>query len=298
MTPSDYLQKILSKQTLDPQGDELTDLEKRRQDVLATLNREFPGADKTISVAGSFAKGTMIRESYDLDLTCHFGNEDTSAGDTLEEIYNGVRKALEKDYRVDAKTSALRVRSSQKDSLDKDFHIDVVPGRYTGPERADVFLYVKSRDKCRLKTNLNIQIQHIQFSGCLDEIRLMKLWNVTTGLTLKTFVLELATIKVLSLQDAPSGLPERLRFVLEYLRDNAASFTVEDPANPTGNDMSEYLDNQVRARVKSVATRTLKDLDDKGWEGIFGPLEEPSKAQKAAAIVSVVRDNPSRPWLG
>jgi hypothetical protein len=297
MTPSEYLRKVLEKQTLDPQGDELTDLEKRRQNVLATLNREFGDADKTISVAGSFAKGTMIRESYDLDLACYFGNEDTSAGDTLEDIYNNVKKALEKGYRVGPKTSALRLRSNEKDSLDKDFHIDVVPGRFTGPERTDAFLYVKSRDKCRMKTNLSVHIQHIRFSGCLDEIRLMKLWNLTTGLTLKTFVLELATIATLKFPEAPWGLAERVRFVMEYLRDNADSFTVEDPANPAGNDLSEYLDSQVRARVERVSTRTLKDIDDKGWEEIFGPIEEPSKAQKVAAIVSVVRENPSRPYF-
>ncbi|HWR14032.1 MAG TPA: hypothetical protein VN577_04335 [Terriglobales bacterium] len=297
MTPTEYLQKILDKQTLDPQGEELTDLEKRRQDVEATLNREFETADKTISVAGSVAKGTMIRESYDLDLTCYFANEDTSAGDTLEDIFDNVRKALEKDYRVLPKTSALRVRSNEKDSLDKDFHIDVVPGRYTGPERSDAFLHVKSREKSRMKTNLDVHIRHMRYSGCLDEIRLMKLRNVRTGLGLKTFVLELTTIKALKLPEAPFGLPERLRFVWEYLRDNAETFTVEDPANPTGNDLSEYLDTQVRARIKKVATKTLKDLDDKGWDEIFGPAEEESKAQKAAAIVSVVREHPSRPWL-
>jgi hypothetical protein len=239
----------------------------------------------------------MIRESYDLDLTCYFANGDTSAGETLEDIYNSVRKALEKDYHVGPKTSALRLRSCQKDSLDKDFHIDVVPGRYSGLERSDVFLYLRSRDKCRLKTNLGIQIQHIQFSGCLDEIRLMKLWNVTTGLALKTFVLELATIKVLKFPEAPWGLPERLRFVPEYLRDNADAFTVEDPANPTGNDLSEYLDSQARARVKRVATHTLNEINATGWEAVFGPLEEASKVQRVAAIGSVVRENPSRPWL-
>ncbi len=297
MTPSEYLFKVLEKQTLAPGGEELTDLEKRRQDVFAILNREFAGADKTISVAGSFAKGTMIRESYDLDLTCYFGNEDTTAGETLEDIYNNVRKALEKDFRVGPKTSALRVRSGEKDSLDRDFHIDVVPGRYTGTERADAFLYMKSREKCRMKTNLGTHIQHIRFSGCLDEIRLMKLWNVTTGLALKTFVLELATIKILGSSGVPHGLPDRLRFVLEHLRDNADSFTVEDPANPTGNDLCEYLDDQVRDAIKRVARRTIKDIDEKGWEAVYGPLEEPSKSQKAAAIASVVRSNPSRPYL-
>ena len=279
MTPTEYLRKILDGQTLDPNGQELADLTKRGEDVVATLNREFAESDKAIRYAGSHAKGSMIRESYDLDIACYFANEDTSAGETLEDIFNNVKAALEKDYRVRPKTSALRLRSNEKDSLDVDFHIDVVPGRYSGPERSDAFLHLRSREKCRMKTNLDVHVQAIRWSGCLDEIRLMKLWNVQTGLQLKTFVLELATIKNLQASDAPTGLPERLRFVWEYLRDNSDTFTVEDPANPTGNDLCEYLDDQVRARIKKVASTTIDTLDKKGWEAIFGPAEEPSKAQ-------------------
>jgi tRNA nucleotidyltransferase (CCA-adding enzyme) len=132
MTTNDYLRKVLELQTLDPGGPEIADMNKRGRDVEATLNREFPESDKTIRYAGSYAKGTMIREAYDLDIVCYFGNEDTTAGETLADIFSNVRRALEKDYRVVPKTSALRIRSSDKDSLDLDFHIDVVPGRYIG----------------------------------------------------------------------------------------------------------------------------------------------------------------------
>lgn len=298
MTPTEYLKKILDGQTLDPNGQELADLTKHGQDVVATLNREFPDSDKAIRYAGSHAKGTMIRESYDLDIACYFANEDTTAGDTLEDIAKSVKQALESDYRVRQKTSALRVRSSEKDSLDVDFHIDVVPGRYTGTERSDAFIHLRSREKCRMKTNLDTHVQAIRWSGRVDEIRLMKLWNIRTGLQLKTFVLELATIEFLNLPESPFGLPERLRFLWEHFRDNAETFTVEDPANPTGNDLSEYLDDQVRTRVKKVASKTVETLDDTGWVGVFGPAEEPSKSQKAAAVITASRtvETPSRPW--
>jgi hypothetical protein len=298
MTPNDYLRKILELQTLDPYGAEIADINKRSRDVEATLNREFPNSDKTIRHTGSYAKGTMIRESYDLDLICHFGNEDTTAGETLADIFATVKKALEKDYRVNPKTSALRIRSADKDSLDLDFHIDVVPGRYTGPERSDAFLHVATREKSRLKTNLDTHLSHIRYSGLLDEIRLMKLWNVVTGLLLKTFVLELLTIKVIRMPDAPPNLSDRLLYLWEYLRDNADTFTVEDPANPSGNDLSEYLDAQVRARIKKVATGTLKTIAEKGWEAVFGPVDEADKAQKAAAVVTATRtaSTSARPW--
>ena len=42
MTSTDYLRKILIKQTLAAQGNELADLTKHRQDVAAVLNRESP----------------------------------------------------------------------------------------------------------------------------------------------------------------------------------------------------------------------------------------------------------------
>lgn len=298
MTRTEYLRKILELQTLDPAGNEIADINKRAREVEAVLNREFPASDKTIRYAGSFAKGTMIREAYDLDLICYLGNEDTSAGDTLADIFVGVRNALEKAYRVAPKTSALRIRSAEKDSLDLDFHIDVVPGRYTGPERSDAFLHITTREKERLKTNLDTHVSHIRSSGFLDEIRLMKLWNVTTGLYLKTFVLELFTIKQLQDPAAPADLAERLAYLWVYLRDHADSFAVEDPANPAGNDLSEYLDAQVRGRVKKVATGTLKTIAEKGWGAVFGPVETQTQARKVAAVVTAARSLPTsaRPW--
>jgi hypothetical protein len=298
MNTTEYLRKILALQTLDPNGAEIADVIKHRLDVEAVLNRAFPDADKTIRYAGSHAKGTMIRESYDLDITCYFGSEDTTAGETLADIFAGVKNALNADYRVKTKTSALRIRSAEEDSLDVDFHIDVVPGRYTGPERSDAFLYVASREKSRQKTNLDTHINHIRYSGFLDEIRLMKLWNVQSGLGIKTFVLELLTVKTLGAVDAPSATGDRLTYLWEYLRDHADTFVVEDPANPTGNDLSEYLDAQVRARIKKVAKGTLDTLQDKGWEAVFGPAEQPDQAQRTAAVVTAARSIPvpARPW--
>ncbi len=298
LNPNEYLRRILESQTLNPNGQELTDLKKRGEDVVVLLDGAFPHSDKTIRYAGSFVKGTIICESYDLDIACHFANEDTSAGETLADIFASLKKALQEDYLVRPKTSALRLHSNDQDSLDKDFHIDVVPGRYTGLERSDVFIHISTREKSRLKTNLDLQVGYIRWSGYLGEIRLLKLWNVRTYLNLKTFVLELVTIKALRLPDAPFGLPERVRWVWEYLRDDADTFTVEDPANPTGNDLSEYLTQEVRSRIKKVASATLKTLDDGGWEATFGPVDEPTKEQKAAAIVTIIsrRETPARPW--
>ena len=55
------------------------------------------------------AKGTMNREAYDLDIICYFAHDDTSAGKTLEEIYNNVSEALKGNYIVEPKGSAVRL---------------------------------------------------------------------------------------------------------------------------------------------------------------------------------------------
>ena len=136
MTDNEYLQTVLKSQDLADDSAELKALTARRKDVEALLRSAFPDSSPTIRYGGSKAKGTLIKESYDLDIVCCFPHDDTTAGETLEDIYNNVAAALEKDYAVERKRSALRLRD--KDLVD--FHIDVVPGRFTDDSKTDCFL--------------------------------------------------------------------------------------------------------------------------------------------------------------
>ena len=77
------------------------------------------------SATEGLGRSTLIREYYDLDAICYFPHDDTAAGETLEDIYNNVEKALSTTYYVDRKTSALRLKSRDPQSFAKDFHIDV-----------------------------------------------------------------------------------------------------------------------------------------------------------------------------
>ena len=83
------------------------------------------------------------------------------------------------------------------------------------------------------------------------------------------------------------------------LRDNSADLTVEDPANPNGNDLSKELDDNLKSQLSTAAKRTLAQIDSSGWEAVFGEAEKKEKAAKVqllrrAASVAVA---PSRPWL-
>ena len=298
MTENEYLLRILTAQSLDPNGPEISGIRARKGEIEYSLGLSFADSGPTIRIAGSFAKGTAIKASYDLDIACYFDHEDRSAGETLADIFGNVKEALSKSrFRIQPKTSALRIRSNEPDTLDVDFHMDVVPGRFTGPERSDAFLHVASREKSRLKTNLDTHVEHIQSRGCLDEIRLLKLWNARHGLRFKTFVLELLTIKVLN-GAWDLSLPSRLRQLLEFIGDRWKTLAVEDPANPYGNDLGEYLDIQTRYRIGTQAKRTLRTLDQKGWMGVFGPVRTASRGRRAAAVSTAARQHPTpaRPW--
>lgn len=292
----DYLRKVLKAQTLKDDGPELKDLRQRRKDIEATLRAAFPDSAISVRWAGSMAKCTMILASYDGDMTCYFSHDETEAGKTLEELYEAVEKALQDDYVVERKASALRVKDRDSETY---LHVDVVPGRFTSDEKEDVFLHRTTGDKCRLKTNLDAHVEHIRDSGVTDAVRLMKLWNCRKVLGAKTFVLELLVVKLLTGRKSHT-MSSQLTHVWTMMRDDSESLSVEDPANPGGNDLKPELD-RVRAMLASAASQTLQRIDEEGWEAVFGKLEEDKdddKQDRRAALARAAATLPvlTRPW--
>lgn len=296
MKPNEYLNEVLAAQTFLRDDDELVELRERRNDIDTLLRAHFSGDNPSIRWAGSMAKGTMIRESYDGDITCYFPHDENGVGDTLEDIYTNVSEALQDEYQVEQKASALRVRD--KVDWQSDLHIDVVPGRFTSDEKTDVFLHRTTHEKDRLKTNLQVHIDHIKDSGVIDAIRLTKLWKVRNGLeSAKTFVLELLVVKLLKTQKS-ADLATQFESVMTEFRDNADTLSVSDPAN-SGNDLKPLLD-ACRGQLSAVADGTLWQIENKGWEAVFGEVvkEDTDDSARIGALqdAAVQVSNPNRPW--
>lgn len=294
MTATEYLNALLASQTLEEDSQELKDLRTRRDEIEAVLRKEF-GTSPKIRYAGSYAKGTLVKEAYDLDIVCYFPRDDADVGDTLQQIYEKVRKTLEKAYSVEAKPSAIRVKSREQ----VDFHVDVIPGRFIDEKTDDVFLYRSAGEKQRLKTNIEKHVAHVKDSGATDAIRIMKLWKTRNGVTtLKTFVLELLAIEVL--KGSKAAVPDQVITALTKLRDEPEKIKIEDPANPSGNDLSELWNDSVRSVASTVAGSSLATIKSGGLEAAFGKLPEEKKdsvakveaLRQAARVVPV----PTRPW--
>lgn len=294
MSGNDYLTKLLDSQRLDEKSDEWKALDAEADKIEAIVRAAYPNSVIMFTHGGSRAKRTMIREDYDLDEVCYFQNDDEAPGETLEEIYENLATLLGKHYRVRRKRSALRL----SDPKGKDVRVDFVPGRYVDTASWDVFIHQNEGDKERLKTNIEVHVAHVRDSGCTDVIMLVKLWKVRNSIGIKTFPLELLVIEVL--KNANGGdLADRLRRVLTAFSESIDDLNIEDPANPTGNDLSHALTDGLRRQLSKVASNTLASLEEYGWEHVFGKLETEQPTyprvqvlQSVAAAASVQ----TKPW--
>lgn len=297
MTANEYLQKVLQSQNLADDSKEMQELQSHRKDVEELIRNRFGDSAPTIRYGGSKAKGTLIRDAYDLDIICYFPHDDTGAGETLEDIYQQVRTVLSGKYHVEDKTSSLRLKAKEgTDHTRSDFHIDVVPGRYTDETKTDCFLHQASGEKERLKTNLDVHINYVRDSGVRDAIRLLKLWDVGRHIGLRHFILELLIIKLLD-RNKSLGLAEQLKLVWEAIRDAKGPIAVQDPANPTGNDLSGSPAG-VWGQLSAAAASTLNSIEVSGWESVFALVSEPDShkrvevLRRAAAAVAT----PTKAW--
>lgn len=295
-TDGKYLTGILDSQTLDDDSQEMKDLRLQRDLVETLLKDAFPTAK--IRYGGSKAKGTLIKEAYDLDLVCYFPHAETAAGATLKDLYDNVSKKLSEKYLTQGKTSAIRLLSAEQQTKGTYTHIDVVPGRYTDSTNSDCYLHQNGGDKERLKTNLDTHISFIRDSGVTDALKLLKLWRVLNGLDVKQFAFELLGVDVLK-NKKNATLADQVKHFFETVSQSEDPIRIEDPANPTGNDLMPLLTN-AWPYLRTVAPKTLDTIENSGWDSVYGEagaLESSTMVEQLSAAIHVAKQNqPTKPW--
>lgn len=291
MSFSDFIDNVLEDQRLS--DGQIKDLRGERSDVEDIITEEY-GHTPSVRYGGSYKKKTMIEASFDLDILCYFPREDDSAGDTLEEIYNSVADTLRDSYIVKPKPSALRLLDPDSEHYS---HVDVVPGRFVDGSEGDVNLHQEGEQKDSLKTNPEKHIEHIRDSGVRDAIKLAKLWNVENHLGVKTFILELLVVDVLEEEeDEPTS--DQMIHLFKALRDDIDDVTVEDPANPEGNDLSDIFDGSVKRTLSGAAERALNQIENENWEAVFGHVDNDESDDRSDSLksASAAATGSSKPW--
>lgn len=293
MTVQEFLQDLLASQDLEPAQEKL--LKEHKKEVTDFLRAEF-GDDPVIKYAGSYEKGTLIRERYDLDIVCYFPSTDSR---TLKEIYDDVANHLREKYIVEEKASAIRITGMKGADSSNGYHIDVVPGRFIEGTK-DVFLHVTYGEKERMQTNLKTHIEHITGSGCIETIRLAKLWAQRNNLEIKTFILELFVVQSLSGYRHKANLQSAFVEVLDKFKSDFQTVQLVDPAN-SANVVSKSLHSSARLMVAQAAEAAWEKIAHSNevmdWQSVFGEetVRQSGSASAYSAGPTVIR-NPSGQW--
>lgn len=290
MTSNDFLKNLLNSQNLSPQQEK--DLASHKDEVTRFLRKEF-GNTPSIRYAGSYEKGTMISDRYDLDIVCYFPSSDERS---LKEIRQDVATHLSKEYLTRPKASAERILNLKGAAAPGDFHIDVVPGRFIHNTK-DVFLHVQYGDKERMQTNLKTHIDYITGSGCVPIIRLVKLWAHRNQVTIKTFVLELFVVRALDGSSNKGSLKDGFIEVMESFRDEFGTVRLEDPAN-SNNVVSQLMSQPEKDAVAQAAQRTAGQISNSNeladWQAAF--VETSGAAYSRSISGPTVITHPPKQW--
>lgn len=298
MDINSYLKKLLVSQELLPEQEK--SLHAHKKEVTEFLCAEF-GNKPVIKYAGSYAKGTMIRDSYDLDIVCYFPSSDPR---TLKEIRDDVAEHLSERYLLDrSKASAERIINLKGAKTPDSYHIDVVPGRFIENTK-DVFLNVANGEKERIQTNLKTHIDNIANSGCVPVIRLVKIWSCRNKINIKTFVLELFVVESLRGFQGKDDFQKAFIKVMQAFRDDFGSTQLIDPAN-TNNIVSKSIDSSHKMTVSSAAEETLRQIEDfadlSNWKSVLGDETSSSSVGPAIATSGAYATGssfqPSKPWI-
>ena len=198
---------------------------------------------------GSLAKGTANINSCDIDLLCYF---DSDCNMSVENIYDAIANCLaEEHYIFEQKNSALCVIGKIGESK-WDTTVDIVPGKYTSNEdNKDVFLWC-NKDKKRLKSNPDIQINKVKSSNYKKLIRILKLFLTNHNVKFKSFYLEIFIIDYISkfFEDGFTLYDELISFC-EHYNDigNVKLFDPANSANNISNIHSDYEFGNIRSKI-------------------------------------------------
>jgi len=243
MSPDEYLQQILARETVDtgPYSPVRT-----VQAQIQPMIREWAGSFLVgISPSGSFAKGTANKSGTDIDLFISLAQ---STPETLKQIYESLLQTMTaRSYSPKRQNVSINLSMNG-------YSIDLVPAKRQDVYSEDHSLYRRKADTWT-KTNVTKHITYVRQAGRLNETRVVKLWRNQKGLDFPSFYLELTAINALSWQYGT--LSNNVLQVFRYLRDTFANARVVDPAN-TNNIISDDLTAAEKAKVSAAADQALK----------------------------------------
>lgn len=246
----------------------------KRDEIVNALKEKYESNLYDPFNSGSYAKNTAVNKKFDFDLIAPYKRD---AFDTLEKMYRAVYDFLYEKYKDVATVRKQKVSIGIEFFADSDgdvVKIDVVPGRelnqnqYKDDSKLNLYVYSQfgkiAAGSDRLRSNVKAQIQNIKDNAdktsLREIIRLLKVWKIHLGKPYKSFFIELITIKAFDKKDIAGDLWERLKAVLEYIRDNVKEVSLPDPGN-SNNDVADSLSDLDKSTLSDDMKYMIENIE-------------------------------------
>lgn len=278
-----HLDSVIKTHQITKEEQLLTKHKDKNKEVKEALEEKYESNIYSPFNSGSYAKNTAMNTKFDFDMVCPFKRNAFGSNGTLKQMYEDVFDFLYEKYKDEANIRKQKVSIGIEFFADEDgdiVKIDVVPGRelnqdqYKDDENLNLYVYYKygnfDQGSERIKTNVQAQIKNIKDRATKEKdsirkvIRLLKVWkNTKYNSPVKSFFLELITIKAFDNKDVSGNLWSKLETVLQYIRDEVTgeSFTLKDPGN-SSNDLIDTLTTSERQTLSDDMKNMLERIED------------------------------------
>lgn len=278
-----HLESVIKTHQITKEEQLLNKHRDRSNEVKHDLQKEYGANIYSPFNSGSYAKNTAINTKFDFDTIAPFKRNAFGSNGTLKDMYENVFDFLYEKYKDVAYVKKQKVSIGIEFYSDDDgdiVKIDVVPGRelnqdqYANDENLNLYVYYKygnfDAGSERIKTNVKAQINNIKERANNEKesirkiIRLLKVWKGTKyNYPTKSFLLELITIKAFDNKDLTGNLWDKLKIVMEYIRDEVTkdTFTLKDPGN-SSNDLIETLTMPERQNFSNDMDNIINRVED------------------------------------
>lgn len=252
LSNEDFFRQILEDQKLD--SNQIDNLKNQRDAIVGELVEEI-GGNPIISDGGSYAKGTMIQASYDLDIVLYWPTNFQYSPKNLYIEVGGVLQSKGRNPR--SKKVGWEI------PFPGNFHIDVIPGKTIINKKDYAYLF-NTDTEGRFQTSVKKQVNYVKRSGRQDIIKLMKLWMIRKEVPIKTFLLENMVIEACK-GITKSIIEPQLLKAFEHISEEILIKKIHDPSN-INNIISNDLPTEHKNRIKNLAENAL---GAEYWQDIF-----------------------------
>lgn len=247
MIPDDHVRSILSRYDL-PSG-EGSPAELAAAELSGPMTEWAGRFLQGINFCGSYAKGTRVKGSTDIDILVALGPRTPLDADKLyNRFFDFLKGKGLKPNRLSV-SIGLQLRGLE---------IQLIPARQEWGGANDHRIFETEHQRV-IKTNFDTHLKVVKESDVIDEIRLTKIWRNLRSLRLPSFCLELAVMD--ALRNRPRHqLAANVQSVLQYFHDVLPNAPIRDPAN-FENRVSDDLLKHEKIAIAEAAGASLKQTD-------------------------------------